>query len=381
MYDLIIRDGNVVDPSQGQHGRADVAIQDGRIVAVEGHVAGTARREVDARGLLVTPGLVDMHVHLYQYVSHYGVDPDGTCLATGVTTALDCGTAGRSIWPGLRHYVLERARMHAYALLHISGMGMLSDVVGESADLRWLDPAATVVTARDNADYILGLKVRLDRNRVGDSGIEPLRRATAAAERLGKPLMAHVGNTPAPLSEIAAMMKPGDVITHCFHGWKQGVLDDDGRVIPALRQAVERGIVFDVGHGAGSFSFPVAEAALRQDFAPAVISTDLHVYSIHGPVYDLPTTMTKFLVMGMSLDDVVTRATAAPARVMGLGDRAGSLAPGRPGDVTLLQEIEGPFRLDDCFGNYREAPRALVPRSVVLGGAVLPARSAAPWGR
>ncbi|MHB0875351.1 MAG: amidohydrolase/deacetylase family metallohydrolase [Anaerolineae bacterium] len=379
MYDLIIRDGNVVDPSQGLHRRADVAIDGGRIVAVDERVGASARRELDARGLIVTPGLVDLHVHLYKHVSHYGVDPDAACLGTGVTTALDAGSAGRSTWPGLRHFVLTPARMHAYALLHVSAMGMLSDTVGESADLRWLDPASIAITARDNADLILGIKVRLDRNRVGDSGIEPLRRAVAAAEALALPLMAHVGKTPVPLSAITAMMKPGDVITHCFHGWEHGVLDDNGQVITEMRQAAERGILFDVGHGAGSFAFPVAEAALRQGFLPAVISTDLHTYSINGPVYDLPTTMTKFLVMGLSLDEVVRRVTVAPAAAMGLAGEAGSLAPGRAADVTLLQEIEGRFRLDDCFGNYREAPQALVPRWVVLGGEVLPARTAAPW--
>lgn len=380
MHDLIIRDGTVVDPSQALHRRADVAIDAGRITAIDGHLTGSGRRELDAGGQIVTPGLVDLHVHLYQHVSHYGIDPDAACLATGVTTAVDAGSAGRSTWPGLRHFVLARARMHAYALLHVSAMGMLTDAVGESADLRWLDPAATAIVAAANSDYVLGIKVRLDRNRIGESGVEPLQRAVAAADALGKPLMAHVGNTPAPLSEIAGKMRPGDIITHCFHGWAHGVLDANGRIIPSLRQAANRGVIFDVGHGAGSFSFPVAEAALDQGFVPQIISTDLHVYSVNGPVYDLPTTMTKFLVMGLSLDEVVSRVTVAPATAMGLADAAGSLAPGRPADVTLLQEVEGPFRLDDCFGNCRTAPRALVPRAVVLGGQVLPARSAAPWG-
>jgi dihydroorotase len=381
VYDLVIRDGTVIDPAQGINGKADVAIQRGQVVAVDGHITGQARQVLHATGLLVVPGLVDIHVHLYKHVSHYGIDPDQTCLSTGVTTGVDAGSAGRCTWPGLRRFVLEPARMRALALLHISGQGMLTDYFGESEDLRWLDAGACSVVANENRDYILGVKVRLDRNRVGNSGLEPLRRAVAAAEQLGLPVMAHVGNTPAPLAEIAAMMRSGDIITHCFHGWSGGVLDDSGRVFPELRQAAERGIVFDVGHGAGSFAFPVAEAAFEQGFLPGTISSDLHTYSLYGPAYDLATTMSKFLHIGMSLNDVVRRVTCDAARAMRLDGVAGSLALGRAADVTLLQEISGQFRFDDTHQSYRIAPRTLVPRWVVLAGEVLPARTLAPWGR
>lgn len=380
MYDLLIRNGNVVDPSQGIHRRADVAVSAGRIQAVDAHIAVTGKQELDASGFIITPGLVDIHVHAYKHVSHYGIDPDEYCLATGVTTAVDAGSAGRCTWPGLRHFVLEKARMRVHAFLHISGMGMLTDYVGESQDLRWLDPAAAAVIAADNADYIRGIKVRLDVNRVGQSGLEPLRRAEQAGQALGQPVMAHVGKTPAPLSEVAAMMRPGDIITHTFHGWQHSVLDENGVVFPALRQAAERGVVFDVGHGAGSFSFPVAEAALRQSFLPSTISTDQHTYSVHSPAYDLPSVMAKFLYMGLSLDEVVRKATIDAAQAVRLGDEAGSLASGRTADITIMQEIEGEFRFDDCFGNKRLASRTLVPRWVVLGGELLPARTLAPWG-
>jgi len=223
--------------------------------------------------------------------------------------------------------------------------------------------------------------VRLDVNRVGQSGLEPLRRAEQAGQVLGQPVMAHVGKTPAPLSEITAMVRPGDIITHSFHGWPHGVLDENGVVFPALRQAAERGIIFDVGHGAGSFSFPVAEAALRQGFLPNTISTDQHTYSVHGPAYDLPSVMAKFLYMGLSLDEVVRKATIDAAQAVRLSNEAGSLAPGRAADVTIMQEIEGEFRFDDCFGNKRLAPRTLVPRWVVLRGKLLPAHTLAPWGQ
>ncbi len=380
MYDLVIRGGTVIDPAQSLHGKADVAIQQGQVVAVDSHIAGAARQDLDATGLLVVPGLVDIHVHLYKHVCHYGVDPDQTCLSTGVTTAVDAGSAGRCTWPGFRRFVLEPACMHAYALLHISGQGMLTDYIGESDDLRWLDVAACSVIANENRDLILGVKVRLDRNRVGQSGLEPLRRAVAAAAQLDLPVMAHVGNTPAPLADIAALMRPGDIITHCFHGWSAGVLDDNGLVFPELRQAAERGIIFDVGHGAGSFAFPVAEAACEQGFLPTTISSDLHTYSLNGPAYDLATTMSKFLHIGLSLDEVVRRVTCDAARALHLDGVAGSLAVGRPADVTLLQELAGNFPLEDCMANTRRARRVLVPRWVVLNGELLPARTAAPWG-
>lgn len=379
MHDLVIRGGAVVDPANGIHGTADVAIDAGRVRAVERHIAGKGKREIDAAGLIVTPGLVDVHIHAYKGVSHYGIDPDETCLATGVTTAVDAGTAGWCTWPGLKLFVLRPSRMRLRALINISGMGMLSDYIGENHDLRWLDAATTATVAAADPDLICGVKVRLDVNRVGPSGIEPLRRAEDAGQRLAAPLMAHVGKTPDPLTEVARLMRPGDVITHCFHDWPHSILDDNGRVLPELRRAADQGLVFDVGHGAGSFSFRVAEAALDQGFLPGTISTDLHTYSLRGPVYDLPTLMTKFLHMGMSLDEVVSRTTVNAAAVFGLGNEAGALTPGHPADVTLLQEIEGRFRLDDSFGNYRIAQRALVPRRVVLGGEVLPARSNAPW--
>jgi dihydroorotase len=380
MFDLIIRGGSVIDPAQSIDGRADVAISGGRISGVSPHIRGTCRREIDAGGLIVTPGLVDIHVHIYRHVSHYGVDADSFCLATGVTSAVDAGSAGRCTWPGLRQFAIRPARMHLYAMLNLSGQGMLTDTVGECTDHRWLDVSEAAVIAGENPDAILGMKVRLDRNRAGPDCIEPLRRAEAAAAQIGRPLMSHVGKTAAPLAELAEMMRPGDIITHCYHGWEHGVLDDNGRVIPALRQAAERGVLFDVGHGAGSFAFPVAEAALAQGFLPATISTDLHTYSVYGPVYDLPTTMAKFLYMGLSLGEVVRRVTADAAAAVGLGGRAGSLAPGAAADVTLLQEVEGAFRLEDCMANFRVAPRTLLPRWVVLGGEVLAARSAAPWG-
>jgi len=380
MYDVIIRGGTVVDPSQELHARADIAISDGRIQAVDRSVAGEATRVLDASGLIVTPGLVDVHVHVYKHVCHYGIDPDEHCLATGVTTAVDAGSAGRATWSGMRRFVMEPARMRLRAFLHISGTGLLSDSVGESEYLRWLDPASTAMIASEESDHICGIKVRLDVKRVGDSGLEPLRRAVQAAESAGLPVMAHVGKTPAPLADICALMRPGDIMTHTYHGWEHGVLDENGKVFPELKQAAARGIIFDVGHGAGSFSFPVVEAALAQDFLPGTISTDLHTYSLYGPVYDMPTVMAKFLYLGLSLDEVVRKTTVAAAQAVGLQGEAGSLAVGRPADVTLLQEVEGEFRFDDCFGHKRIAPRTLLPRWVVLGGEVLPARSAAPWG-
>jgi len=379
MYDLVIRGGTVVDPSQGIHGPADVAIRDGVVKVVAAPIVGAARHEVDADGMLVTPGLVDIHVHGLEHVSHYGLDLDRACLATGVTTAVDAGTAGRCTWPAMLHQVLEPSRLHAKAFIHISGMGMLTDALGESVDLRWLDVGACVALARDYPRHIVGVKVRQDMARVGESGMEPLRRAVAATELLGLPVMVHVGKTPVPLDQLATMLRPGDIITHAFHGWYHGALGEDGRVLDGLRKAQERGVIFDVGHGAGSFSFPVMEACLEQGFVPNTISSDLHTYSVHGPVYDLPTTMAKFVHLGLSLDEVVRRVTVDAARSVRLDGEVGSLAPGRRADVTVLEEIEGTFRFEDCFQNKRIAERTLVPRWTVLGGEVQPAHTGAPW--
>ena len=368
-YDLLIRGGTVVDPSQGLHAVRDVAIANGTIAAVGENLPETQSREIlDASGLLVTPGLLDLHVHVYWGVSHFGIDPDVGNMSRGVTTAVDAGSSGANTFPAFRRYVLERSDTRLYALLNISAMGMISHDVGELEDMRWADVEKATRAGRLNRDRVVGMKARLSHQIVGDNDIEALERALEAAEAIGGILMVHVGDTKTPLEELMAMLRPGDIVTHTFHGNGHGVLDDSGRVIDGIREAQRRGVVLDVGHGAGSFSFDVAEKALSQGLYPGNISSDLHFYNIEGPVFDQVTTLSKFLHLGLPIDEVVRLSTETTARAISTDGRLGTLKVGAEGDLTVLRLDEGRFTMTDSVEVTVESRQRLVHVKTVTGG-------------
>jgi dihydroorotase len=368
---VLIRGGTVIDPAQGLHALRDVRLADGQVVTVApGLTPAPGEESLDARGLLVVPGLIDLHVHVFPGASHYGIAPDPHCLATGVTTVVDAGSAGALTFPAFRRFVIEVAETRILPLLNISATGMLSAEVGELEDVRFIDRARALQTIEANRDLVQGIKVRLSRQQAGSNARVALSTALDAAAAARLPLMVHVGDTPIPLDEILRELRPGDVMTHCYHGREQGVLDEDGRVRPEARRAVARGVNFDVGHGVGSFAFAVARAALAQDLPPGTISSDLHIYNVHGPVFDLATTMSKFLALGLALDDVVRMTTAVPARLLGRGDRLGTLAPGAMADVTFLRLEAGAFTFADARGDSMAGETRLTPVHVVRNGVV-----------
>jgi dihydroorotase len=376
-YDLLIKGGTVIDPSQGLNAIRDVALSDGKVAAVgKGISESLATEVVDATGLIVTPGLMDLHVHVFWGASHYGIEPDFGNIARGVTTALDAGSSGAHTFAAFRRYVLERAETRLYALLNISAMGMISPKIGELEDLRWADVQDAIEVGRANRDYILGIKARLGQVQAARNDVDALKRAIAAADVLGGFVMIHVGNTTRPLEELVSMLRPGDVVTHAFHGHPHGVLDGSGRVFDGLKEAQRRGVIFDIGHGAGSFSFGVAEKALADGFFPGNISSDLHVYNVEGPVFDQVTTISKFLHLGMSLEDVIRLSTATTAQAMGLGDKLGALKVGAEGDVTLMRLEEGDFTLTDSMKVSVQAKQRLTHVRTIRAGRVYK-----PWLR
>lgn len=351
MYDLLIKGGTIVDPAQGLNGPADIAFLDGKVAAISPGISdGEATEVLDATDLIVTPGLIDLHVHNFWGVSHYGIDPDTTNIANGVTTAVDAGSAGAATFPAFRRYVLERADTRLYALLNISLTGMISRTIGELEDLRHADVEQAVRMGRQNRDYILGIKARLSDMITRQHDVDSLKRAIEAAEALDAFVMIHVGFTKTPMEDLVALLRPGDVITHSFHGNAHGILDDAGKVKDAFPEHQLRGIVFDIGHGAGSFSFEVAEKAMADGFNPGNISSDLHFYNIEGPVFDQVTTISKFMWLGMSLFDVIRLTTSETAKTMGLDDRLGTLKVGAVGDATILRLDEGKFTFTDSYG-------------------------------
>jgi dihydroorotase len=371
MYDLVIRNGVVVDPAQGLSERRDVAIQSGRIATVAKEIPPDSAWEVlDASGHLVTPGLIDIHVHVHPGVSHYGVSPDATCLARGVTTVCDAGSAGADTFDGLRRYVIDVSETRVVAFLNISAIGMVSPLDNELEDLRHASPERAIGVVERNRDVIQGIKARLSRRHVGRNDLEPLRLARKAAEAVGMPMMVHVGDTQSPLGAILAELRPGDLVTHCFHGRPHGVLDAGGKVLPEVAEAIWKGIVFDVGHGVGSFSFDVARKALSQGVVPATISSDLHHYNVNGPVFDLATTMSKFLLLGRPLDEVVAKTTIVPARLLGLGDRLGAVREGFLADLAVFTLAEGEFEFEDSMKEKALGRQRLEPVAVIRRGRI-----------
>lgn len=350
VYGLLIKGGTVIDPSQELNAVRDVAISGHRVAAVDTDIPESQATEVlDATDLIVVPGLLDLHVHSFVGVSHFGVEPDIAQISKGVTTALDAGSAGANTFSAFRKHVLEQCDTRLFALLNISSMGMLSNDIGELEDIRWADVKAAIRVGLENRDHILGIKVRLSKMMTGDHDIDSLKKALDAAEALEQFVMIHIGNSKTPLEELIALLRPGDVVTHAFTGHPHGVLDDASKVIPGILEAQQRGVVFDIGHGGGSFSFDVAEKALSQGFYPNNISSDLHVYNIQGPVFDQLSVLSKFMWLGMSINDAVRLSTQTTANIMGLSDTLGTLKVGAEADIALLRLEEGKFIFTDAM--------------------------------
>lgn len=334
--------------------------------------ASSARHVIDARGMIVTPGLIDIHVHVYDGVAPLGIPADPNCIAKGVTTVVDAGSSGAHTFPGLRKYVINAVDTRVYALLNISvvGQSTLSEdnPHGELLDLRYANPKLAIRTIEQNRDVILGIKIRLTRNIAGVHDLAALKLAREASDAVGLPLMVHIGGTASPVPAILAMLKKGDVITHSFRGSPGGILDGSGRILPEVRKAVEGGVHLDIGHGAGSFSFDTAEKAMRQELLPGTISSDVHQFNVNGPVFDLATTLSKFLQLGMTLEQVIERASTNAAATFGFPKGLGTLRAGAEADVAVWALDEGRFEFTDSLGSKRTGNRKLRPVATVKAG-------------
>ena len=373
--DLVIRNGTVIDPASGLNDRCDVRISGGRIAGIEREIARRdGDEEMDAAGHLVVPGLVDLHVHVYWGVADLSVEADPTCLGRGVTTVVDAGSAGANTFPGFRRWVVDSSAGRVLAYLNISATGQIDPFLGELHDLRFADPERAATVALANPEVIVGFKVRVSEMLAGPNGLAGLDLALEAGRATSLPVMVHIGGTPFDIEEVLRRLRPGDIVTHAYTGWRPGaIVSDAGRVVAGAREARRRGVRFDVGHGAGSFTWAVAEAALADGFLPDTISSDLHRFNIATPVQDLATTLSKFLLLGLSIPDVLAMATIRPAAALGpAGGRLGALTVGGEADVTVLELRQGPTTLVDSAGIGRDASRRLVPVAVVRAGRRLP---------
>jgi len=368
-FDILVKSGRVLDPGQQIDDDLDVGVKHGRIAAVEkGLSEKDAWLTLDASGCYVTPGLIDLHTHMYWGGTDLGLQPDPICLTNGVTTAIDAGSAGWANFPGFRHFVIGQARTRVLAFVNISSIGITDMRVGENLNLRYCGVEDCITAIQRNRDCVLGVKVRISGPICGENALEPLRRAAQVRDATGTRLMVHVADSAWPLPEILALLKPGDIVTHCFHGRGQTVLNDQrSDVWPEVRAAQARGVIFDVGHGQGSFSLPVARIALERGFFPNTISTDLHAYSIHQPAQSLPAVMSKFLYLGLSVPQVVAAATSKAAAAIGMADALGHLRTGGTADIAVLRLAQGTFPFIDTQGNAFSGRQHLVVEYTIRG--------------
>ncbi len=366
-FDVVIVGGDVVDPGTGTVGRFDVAVRDGMIAAVaEAIPVDQAKHVIDATGQIVTPGLVDLHTHVYWGATFWGIEADPVAARSGVTTWLDVGSAGGYSFPGFREYIAKPAKVHIYALLNLSSIGLIAPTWELANPDYWdVDLAAEVVDR--NRDIILGIKARIDSRTTRGVGIEPLKHARELADRVGLPLMTHIGGSPPTIDEVLELVRPGDIITHCFTGQDMRLVDDDGHALPELRRLHEAGVILDVGHGTGSFAYSTAEAMLAEGIKPDVISSDIHQMAIQGPMFDMPTTLSKFLNLGMSIEDVIACATVNAARAVRLKG-VGTLAVGSAADIALFTLDQGDFWFYDIGMQERCGDRMLVNTLTMVGG-------------
>jgi dihydroorotase len=373
-YDLLIQHGEVIDPAAGLRGPLDVGISGGKIVEVAPSLAASeARRTISARGLLVTPGLIDIHAHVFVNAHDMGGHTDQFCRSTGVTTLCDAGSTGSATFAGLRAVIDSAVHTRIRAFVNLSAIGIVgTSRGGELSHFPYADPEGCARTIEENPDLAIGVKLRYGPGLVWEYTTEPVKLARKTAAMAGVPLMIHITDSPIPLPDILAEMIPGDIITHCYHGRAHGIMGQEKQLV--LKEVVEAqryGIIFDCAHGRNHFSFAMIEKALDQGFLPDTISTDLTFTSAtKGPVWDLTTTMSKLLHFGMKLDDIVARATAAPAKILGYAGTVGTLRPGANADIALIERRNGNVDLTDSDGNTVTAKERLITRMTLKDGRV-----------
>ncbi|WP_338697512.1 amidohydrolase/deacetylase family metallohydrolase [Bradyrhizobium sp. 26S5] len=378
-FDLVIKSGDVIDPSQSLRGKRDIGIRWGIIEAVEDEIpAARAAKTIDASGKLVMPGLVDLHCHVYPYGSAIGIPADELVQFQGTTTVVSAGDAGVNNLAALRRFIVAQSRARIYAFLHIANNGLSAFPVAELYNIDNAQVEACAMALAENPDFLIGVKVRMSENVIFKHGIEPLKRAIQACETCGWParMMVHIGGveTRELMSDILDLLRPGDILTHAYSGAPNmsGAFTNivqDGKLLPAALEAKQRGVLFDVGHGGGSFDFTVAEIAIPAGCTADTISSDIHVFSGNSPgIPFLPNVMSKFLAMGSSLDQVVAMATSVPARIINRAPKIGTLQRGAPGDVAIMDLVEGPVTFVDTRNNKRDGNLQLKPVQTVVNG-------------
>lgn len=376
MYDLLLRGGRIIDPASGRDAVGDVAFKDGKIAAMADTISERAKFIHDVAGFIVTPGLIDLHAHVYHLGTSLGVEPDALAAVSGVTTLVDAGSAGAGIFAGFRHHVIERVQTRILSFLNISFPGIYGFHarinIGEAKDLGLLNFDECVRVAREHSDLIVGVKLRVGANT--SAGEAPMDIALAAAEELSLPLMTHIDRPPPTIQSVVSRLRTGDILTHCSRPIPNAPVHPDGSLRDEYSAARARGVIFDVGHGSGSFGFKTARALLAAGFMPDTISSDVHTRSIDGPAFNLLVTMSKFLNLGVDVVDIIRMTTIAPARAINQPN-LGHLGSGAIGDATVLSVEDGAFTYNDVLGETITGNRRFAVMARVVGGELIPKTS------
>lgn len=370
-FDLVLKGGRVIDERNGLDGQVDVAIKAGKIAAVAQTIDPGTARVRNVSGCIVAPGLIDIHSHVYHKATSLSVDPGLVARRSGITTLIDAGSAGAGNFDGFRDYVMKHSPYRILAFLNISFPGIFGfdkDVqIGEATARSMLPVHHCVDKIEANRDRLVGVKVRIGGLVTGDLGLGALELALEAANAVDLPLMTHIGHPPPSYSDVVDMLRPGDILTHCYRPEPNSAIGPDGKVLDAVWRARERGVLFDIAHGMGAFGYDTAEAALRDGFKPDLISSDVHVIAIEGPGFDLLHTMSKLLNCGLSLPEVIAMATSRPALAI-RHPELGHLGVGAPADISVLRQVESDYVFADVVGTTRQGSTLLHPVAVYLGG-------------
>ena len=360
-YDLIVKGGRVIDPSQKLNAIRDVAIAGGRIAAVKANIDGDAAQTIDARGKLVVPGLIDIHTHAAR-----ANDGPALCLADGVTGFIDAGSQGADRI-GETVAIAKSARQPGRVLINIGRAGILPE--GDTMDINRADVGALRDAIAKNRDFVVGVKARLFREVAGPNDVEVLRRGQEVATAFHLPVMIHMGQTVSPLPLLLNQLKEGDIVTHMFAPPPNSIIDDRGRILPEVLAARRRGVWFDVGNGqAGHMRWDTIEAIMKTGFWPDTFSTDWDTNSRNTGVIDFPNCMSKLLGFGMTVPQAIARATMNAARTFAVFHDRGTLNVGAVADVAILELREGNFEFLDNYNNKRMGNQRLFPSGTVLNG-------------
>ena len=372
---FVLRGGRVIDPANGVDRVADLVLGKDEILGLDVPEPDGAQ-VIDCQGSIVTPGMIDLHVHVYWGGTSLGVKPEDFADKSACTTLVDAGSAGPGNFTGFREHVIERSRVRILAYLHVSFAGIYGFggriMVGESHDMRLMAAREAAAVATSHPGVIVGIKVRIGAHASGPSGIAPLDVAQDVADRTGLPLMVHIDEPPPSYSDVVARLRKGDVLTHCFRPFPNAPCHGDGRVRDAVLAARERGVIFDIAHGMGSFSWDSARKMDAAGFRPDVISSDIHAFCINGPAHDNLNVMTKFLALGWSVKDVIAAASIAPARVLSRPD-LGHLGNTAQPEASVIRQTPGSVDLADVTGEVVNYDSMLTPVGTVSGGKWHPA--------